>query len=496
MKANLSDTQASASLTTGRGKSTVTGMTPTDHDRELRELVRHVWLFSQQMDEFQKDPLIVTGGSGIYAETSDGRTLMDGISGATVTGLGYGDAAVAAAMKAQIDKFLFWPPLHATSEPALRLAAKVCELLPGDINRVFLLSGGSEATECAFKMARQYHAQTGNPGKHKVISRHWAYHGSTMGALSASGVPDKRGFGPFLTGYLHAQAPYCYRCPFGHRGSETCCLVGAEQIDQMIRYEGRNTVSAVVVDPVMAAAGILVPPKAYYERLREICDEHNVLLIFDEVLTGFGRLGHWFAADYYGIVPDIICVGKGISSGFAPLAATGAREHVAAAFGGSLGDSRQFVHGNTFGGNPLAAATGLAVIEQLEQRNLVENASRVGSYLGQQLEDLGQRVACVGDVRGMGMLWGLEFVVDRITREPFPSDCLLAPRIIRHALKNHDLILRSNGSILQVSPPLITTESEVDDLVSRLEAAINDGLADVDMRPSGAAGAPMSAQAS
>jgi taurine-pyruvate aminotransferase len=457
-------------------------------DAALRELVPHVWLDFQQMDEFQRYPLIVTGGHGIYATTSDGRTLMDGISGAAVTSLGYGDAAVAEAMKDQIDRFLFWPPLHGTNEPALRFAAKLCELLPGDINRAFLLSGGSEATECAFKMARQYHAQTGNPGKYKVIGRYWGYHGSTMGALSASGVPDKRGFGPFLTGYLQAQAPYCYRCPFGHQGvGESCCLAGVEQIDQMIRYEGRETVSAVIVDPVMAAAGILVPSKAYYQRLREICDEHNVLLIFDEVLTGFGRLGTWFAADHYEVLPDIICVGKGVSSGFVPLAATAAREHVAAAFGGAPADGRQFLHGNTFGGNPLATATGLAVIEQLEKRGIVDNANIVGGYLGQQLHALAERQPYIGDVRGLGMLWGIEFVLDRETRDPFPPHRSLAPAVIRRALEKHDLILRSNRSILQVSPPLITTAAEVDELMTRLEASIDDSLTELGFEPGRAA---------
>ncbi len=270
---------------------------------ELSELVPHIWLDFQQMAEFEKHPVIVVEGDGIRVRTADGRELIDGIAGAVVNGLGYRNERVQRAMKEQIDRLLWWPVLHSTTEPALRLAAKLAQLLPGDLDRAFLLSGGSEATECAMKMARQYHLQTGHPEKYKVIGRHWGYHGSTKGALSASGVADKKKFLPFLEGYIHALLPYCYRCPFGETDPDTCARQCVEQIEWMIRMEGRETVSAVIVDPVMGAAGVLVPPRDYYQRLREICDRNDVLLIFDEVMTGFGRLGEWFACQYYDVVP-------------------------------------------------------------------------------------------------------------------------------------------------------------------------------------------------
>lgn len=441
------------------------------HD-ELVELVPNIWLDFQQMAAFEKNPFIVTGGRGVFAETSDGRRLFDGISGAAVCSLGYHDRAVAEAMKKQLDSYLFSPPLHGTNEPALRLAAKLAEVLPEGLNRAFLLSGGSEATEAAMKMARQYHRQSGDPRKYKVISRNWSYHGSTMGALSASGVPDKRMFGPYLSGYLHGPAPYPYRDRVGGETVEDYELRMVNEIESLIRYEGPETVSAVIVDPVLAAAGILVPTAAYYHRLREICDEYDVLLIFDEVLTGFGRLGEWFAADYYGVVPDIICLAKGMSSGYIPLAATVASDRVAEAFLGAPEDGVQFVHGNTYGGNPLAAAAGCAIIGQIQERNLIGNASDVGGYLGERLAEEGEQSEFVGDVRGAGLLWGLEFVKDKTTKEQFEREDALAPLVTKLAMEEESLIVRSNLHILQVSPPLITTKDEVDDLVGRLFSAI------------------------
>lgn len=443
--------------------------------QELVDLVPHIWLDFQQMAEFEKDPMIVVHGDGIRVSTADGREFIDAVSGVLVTGLGYANAHVQQAMKEQVDKLLFWPPLHSTTEPALRLAAKLAQMLPGDLDRAFLFSGGSEATECALKMARQFHVQTGNPRKYKVIGRYWGYHGSTKGALSASGVADKRKFDPFVQGYIHALPPYCYRCPFRHSDPEQCGC-GVEQIEWMIRLEGRDTVAAIIVDPVMAAAGVLVPPKSYYERLREICDENGVLLIFDEVVTGFGRLGEWFACNHYGVVPDIVCLGKGISSGFAPLAATVARDHVAKAFEGAWEDDVQFQHGNTFGGHPLACATGLAVIEELERLDVTSHARRMGERLRTGLEALAREFDCIGDIRGLGLLWGVEFVKDRRTKQLFPRKDALAPEVSRRAFHDEHLILRHSLHVVQIVPPLIATEEDIDEILERFGRSIRRAL--------------------
>jgi len=432
----------------------------------------HVWLDFQQMAEFERNPIVVTAGEGIRVRTADGRELIDGISAAMVTSLGYSNQHVKEAMIEQIRELTFWPVLHATTSPAVALAGRLCELLPGDFARAFLLSGGSEATEAALKMARQYHLQTGRPRKVKVISRYASYHGSTKGALSVSGVSDRQRFDPFPPGYIHALPPYCYRCPFGQPGPDRCHLECVEAIDLMIRYEGRDTVAAVIVDPVMAAAGVLVPPKGYYARLREICDEHDVLLIFDEVLTGFGRLGEWFAADYYGVTPDIICLGKGIGAGYAPLAATVARRHVADAFLGPLEDGVQFLHGNTYGGHPVACAAGLATIEEYERLDLVSRSRELGARLEEGLREIAGRVSIVGDVRAAGLLAGVELVSNRETRTRFPRGTAPGRRVLRHALEQESLILRGSSEVVQLAPPLVVTRAELDDILGRLERSL------------------------
>jgi adenosylmethionine-8-amino-7-oxononanoate aminotransferase len=432
----------------------------------------HIWLDFQQMAAFERDPIVVASADGIRVQTTDGRELVDGISAAMVTNLGYSNERVKQAMVEQIRQLCFWPVLHATTEPAVALANRLCEVLPGDLDRAFLLSGGSEATECAMKMARQYHVETGNPRKVKVVSRYWAYHGSTKGALSASGVGDKHKFEPFLAGYVHVLPPYCYRCPFGQPGPDRCRLECASAIEATIRYEGPETVAAVIVDPVMAAAGVLVPPRDYYRRLREVCDRYNVLLIFDEVLTGFGRLGEWFAADHYDVLPDIVCLGKGIAGGYAPLAATVARKHVADAFLGAPEDRVQFLHGNTYGGHPVACAAGLAAIEEYERLGIVENARAMGEHLRRGLEAIAERVPIVGDVRVAGLLAGVELVADRANRVPFPKGIAPGPLVLRHALRKENLILRGARDVVQLAPPLVVTIGELDDILERFERAL------------------------
>ena len=347
----------------------------TEHE-SLTPLVRHVWLDFQQMADFEREPLIIAGGKGLRVWTTDGRQLIDAIGGAMVSTLGYGDEDSRRAMHEAIDRQDFWPVLHGTTPAALQLSALLAELLPGPLNTAFLLCGGSEATETAMKMARQFHRNNGEPGRYKVISRYWSYHGATLAALAASGVADRRRFEPLPGGFLHVPPPYCYRCPWGKR-PESCALECASAVEEMIRYEGRETISALIVDPIMAAAGVLVPPKGYYQRLREIADRARALLIFDEVLTGFGRTGNLFALDHYEVTPDLVCLGKGITSGYAPVAAVVAHDRVAEAFRGEAG--RTFLHGHTYGGYPLGCETALAVIGKLLGKSIVQQAAETGS---------------------------------------------------------------------------------------------------------------------
>jgi adenosylmethionine-8-amino-7-oxononanoate aminotransferase len=443
---------------------------PSSTHEELKEKVRYIWLDFMQMASFEADPLIVAGAFGIRVWTSDGREYIDGVSGAISVSLGYGNQAVCDAVKTQIDQLQFWPVLHSTTPPALNLAEKLAGMLPGSLNHVFLLSGGSEATETAMKMARQYHLQTGSPLKEKIISRYWGYHGSTKGALSASGVSDKQKFGPFESGYIHVLPPYCYRCPFG-KSPDSCNIECARAVETTIRYEGRATVSAVIVDPIMAAAGVLVPPKEYYQILREICTEMDVLLIFDEVMTGFGRVGKMFAAELYDVVPDIICLGKGIASCYQPLAATVASDKVAEAFRG--GGDQTFLHGNTYGGHPVACAAGLATISEIERLDLVENSAAMGSYMLDRCKELQAKHSIIGDVRGAGLLLGLEMVRDRETREQFPKEAAIVPRIRDRAMAK-GLLTRGSLHVLILAPALIVTRDEVDEVIAIVDESIGE----------------------
>lgn len=430
--------------------------------------LRHLWLDFQQMADFERDPLIVVGGKGMRVWASDGREFIDAIGGAMVSTLGYGDEDVRSAMHAAIDRQDFWPILHSTTPAALRLASLLAQLLPDSLNTTFLVCSGSEATETAMKMARQFHRNSGEASRYKVVSRYWSYHGATLGATAASGMRDRARFEPLPQGFLHAPPPYCYRCPWGKR-PESCGLECADAVENMIRGEGRETVAALILDPIMAAAGVLVPPKSYYQRLREIADNSGVLLIFDEVLTGFGRTGHMFAADYYGVTPDLICLGKGITSGYAPLAAVVVSDRVAEAFRG--GADRTFTHGHTYGGYPLGAATAIAVIGKLINENIVKQAAEQGAYLGNRLAEMAARHPEIGDVRGVGMLWGVEFVADRETRTAFPSATAFAPLVRRKAMEL-GLITRGSANVLILGPALTASRDDLDEIMEVLEQAI------------------------
>lgn len=437
-------------------------------DSGWRDLLGSIWLSFQQMSDFEADPLVITGGKGIRCWSEDGREFIDAIGGAMVSTLGYGDEAIRAAMHAAVDTQDFWPILHATTPAALKLAGRLAQILPSGIDTSFLLCGGSEATETAMKMARQFHRNRGESTRFKVVSRYWSYHGATLAASAASGVADRRKFEPLPQGFIHVPPPYCYRCPWG-KTLASCSMDCVSALEETIRYEGRETIAAIIVDPVMAAAGVLVPPKDYYKRIREICDRTGALLIFDEVLTGFGRTGHAFAADYYDVVPDLICVGKGITSGYAPVAAVGVHRRVVAEFRGEA--SRTFVHGHTFGGHPLGCATALAVIDKMQADDVVANAAEVGRYLGERLAALADVHPEIGDVRGVGMLWGVEFVADRETRQPFPSRSAFAPLVRSKALQA-GLITRGSAHVVILAPALIVTREDIDEIVGRLDRAI------------------------
>ena len=429
-----------------------------------------------QMKAFLDDPLVLVEGDGVRIRDHTGQWYIDGLAGVAAVQLGHRNQGIIEAMHAQLNRIALTLPLYAASEPAIALAERLAEITPEPLTHVKFTSGGSEANETAFKLARQYHAQTGNPGKYKVISRYKSYHGATMGALAASGGASRKlPYEPFPTGFVHVLPPDCYRSPFGLDGVE-CAVRSAELVDHVIVGEGPETVAALIADPVvMSAEGLIAPPIEYFKILREICDRHNVLLIFDEIITGFGRLGELFAADVYETCPDIMSVGKGISGGYAALAAVMLTERVATAFWGELGDGVHFNAGHTYSGNPVACAAGLEAVRQIVEGGALDNGRDRGRQLRTGMDELMSRYTPIGRVDGVGMLQGVEFVSDRATRSPYPDHNLLCRAVGRTARRN-GLIGRMGDHTYVLAPPLTSTAEEIDEMLDILDASIAETL--------------------
>jgi adenosylmethionine-8-amino-7-oxononanoate aminotransferase len=425
-----------------------------------------------QMRAFAQAPFLFASGEGIRLTDVDGKDYLDGLSGVFVTSLGYRNQPIVEAMTAQLRKLHFAPPLHGTTPIALELVDALLAFAPKGMGAVKLLSGGSEATEAAMKLARQYHQNHGHARKYKIVAKYGGYHGATMGALSASGSWERKSvFEPLVAGFLHVHPPACYRCPFDQEYG-SCGITCAKLIERTIRAEDPETVAAVIMEPIsISSAGFVVPPPEFFPILRETCDRHNVLLIFDEIITGFGRLGTNFGADYYGVVPDLLCCGKGMSGGYAPLSAVLIQRRVWDAFLGEPGEGKEFHHGHTFGGNPVACAAGLAALRQIQEGNLVQNAREQGAYLRKRIERMAERFPFVGEVRGAGLLQGMELVRDRKTREPFPAG-VKPGKILERTAKERGLLLRTGNDFAAFAPPLIVTRSDVDLLCDAFEDAL------------------------
>ncbi|MBN9507696.1 MAG: aspartate aminotransferase family protein [Alphaproteobacteria bacterium] len=435
-------------------------------------IVPSLFLDFMQMQEFAKDPLVFTEGAGIRLKTTDGHAFIDALSGVFTASVGHGNRAVIAAIGAQLEHLAFAPPLHGTNPAALQLTELLLRVAPPGVGAAKLLSGGSEATEAAMKLARQFHRQTGAPHRYKIIGRYGGYHGGTMGALSAGGGRERKApFEPLGTGFLHVHPPYCYRCPFDQL-YPSCGRTCAELIGRTIEAEDPQTVAAVIVEPIsISSAGFVVPPPDYLSRLRQICDQSGVLMIYDEIITGFGRLGTMFASEHFGAVPDITCCGKGMSGGYAPLAAILIRDRVARAFYGEADDNVQFHHGHTFGGNPIACAAGVAVLTEILSHDLVGNARARGEHLRARLEEMAARYDLIGDVRGAGLLQGIELVRDRATRAPFPRGARPG-KAIERAARERGLLLRCGDNFAAFAPPLTVSDAEIDEMTALLDASI------------------------
>jgi len=449
----------------------------SDAQTSEERFLRHIFV-RDQMAEWSKQPLIMARTDGVHYWDVNGKRYLDALSGIYVVSVGHNNRRVIDALRAQLDTLTFSPPMHGTNPVAVQLATLLAELAPGDLSAVKFQCGGSEVTEAAIKLARQYHKLTGSPGKYKIVSRYLSWHGSTLGSLSASGLKSRKTVNePLAPGFLHVFPPTCYRCPFG-KSYPDCGITCATLVNSVIEMEDPDTVAAIMVEPIGHTGGIIDPPPEYLPILREICDRHNILLIFDEIITGAGRTGHLFAAETFGVVPDVLCTAKGLSGGYAPLSAMICRQPIADAFWGPIAENPGFVEGHTFEGNPLSCAAGIAVLREILERDLCGNARRQGERLRQGFEGLARKHGVIGDIRGKGLLQGIEFVRNVATKEPFPAAVAFGVQVGRRALAN-GLLCRFDPNWIAFGPPLICTAEQIDEMVSILDRGIGEVLAGV-----------------
>lgn len=439
--------------------------------------LRHIFV-RDQMAEWSKHPLIMARADGVCYWDVSGKRYLDALSGIYVVSVGHNNRRVIDALHKQLDTLHFSPPMHGTNPAAVQLANLLAELAPGDLSAIKFQCGGAEVTEAAIKLARQYHRLTGSPGKYKVISRYLSWHGSTLGSLSASGLKSRKTVNePLAPGFVHVFPPTCYRCPFG-KNYPDCGITCATIVESVIDMEDAGTVAAILVEPIGHTGGIIDPPPEYLPILRDICDRHNILLIFDEIITGAGRTGHLFAAETFGVLPDVLCTAKGLSGGYAPLSAMICRAPIADAFWGPSAENPGFVEGHTFEGNPLSCAAGLAVLREIVERDLCGNARRQGERLRAGFARLAQKHGIIGDIRGKGLLQGIEFVRDPKTKEPFPKDVAFGMRVGRRALDN-GLLCRFDPNWLAFGPPLVVTSEQIDEMVELLNRSIAQVLSEM-----------------
>ncbi|MGB5557472.1 MAG: aspartate aminotransferase family protein [Paracoccaceae bacterium] len=413
---------------------------------------------------------------GVYLYDTSGKRYLDGSSGAMVSNIGHSNPRVIAAMKAQIDKSTFGYRLHFQNQPAEDLARMTANLMPEGLDRVFFVSGGSEAVESATKLARQYALAIGQDSRWKVISRFPSYHGCTLGALALTGYdPLTKPFAPMMQDMPKIAAPTCYLDTDNLDATERG-LKYADLLREEILAQGPDTVLAFIMEPVGGAStGALVAPDSYYGRIREICDEFGILLIYDEVMTGAGRTGRFVASEHWGITPDIVALSKGFAAGYAPLGAMVGKSTIVDA----VLDAGGFQHGFTYAGNPLACAAGLAVLTELTQQDLIGNADAMGAVLKSALTGLMDRYPFIGDVRGMGLLLAFELVSDRETMAPLPKQLNAYNRLVDLAYER-GLIIYSRrtrggyeGDHFLVCPPLIVTRSQIDEIIGVLIDGLN-----------------------
>ena len=428
-------------------------------------------------------PPVAARGEGCYLYDESGKQYLDASGGAAVSCLGHGDQTVINAVKAQLDKLAYAHTGFFTSEPAETLADLLIEHAPGDLDRVYLVSGGSEAMEAALKLARQYFVEKGETGRGRLIARKQSYHGNTMGALSAGGNEWRRAqFGPLLIDMSHIDPCYAYRLKRDDESLEDYGLRAANLLEEELLRVGPENVMAFAAEPVVGAtAGALTPAPGYFKRIREICDQYGILLILDEVMCGMGRTGSLFACEQDGVAPDILCIAKGLGAGYQPIGAMLCTRQIYETIEHGSGF---FQHGHTYLGHPTAAAAGVAVVSSMLKRDLVGRAKSQGESLMRALNETFGQHANIGDIRGRGLFQGIELVADRDSKTPFDPSRKIAARIKAAAFEEglicypmSGTIDGKNGDHVLLAPPFIIEDGQIGELVDKLGRAIETALA-------------------
>jgi adenosylmethionine-8-amino-7-oxononanoate aminotransferase len=419
---------------------------------------------------------VIVRGEGCWLYDQEGKAYLDACGGAFVANLGHGVAEIGEAMAAQASRVAYVNGTAFSNEPVEALAAEIAALSPGDLTRVYPLSSGSEAVEAALKLARQYWVESGRPKKHRIIALEPAYHGNTLLALSASAREHYKAlYREWLVDVVRIPAPYAYRCECGG-ARPLCAACSGAALEQAIVAVGPDTVAAFIAEPVGGSStGAAVPPPDYFRRVREICDRHEVLFVADEVLTGAGRTGTWAAIEPYGVVPDLMTLGKGIGGGYAPISALVAPDRITDVLAKGSGG---LLHAQTFSHHPVLCAGALAVVRRLKADRLIERAAQLGRVLHRELAPL-RSFPHVGDVRGRGLLAGIEFVDDPKTKTPFPRQARFAETFTASALDEGLVVWPNvgqadgqNGDLIMLAPPFVISEAEVGEIVRRFGTAL------------------------
>jgi adenosylmethionine-8-amino-7-oxononanoate aminotransferase len=455
----------------------VTDLQSPDFEKLSGAARDHLWMHFTRLSSYQDNPVpMIVRGDGCYIWDSAGRRYLDGLSALFVVQTGHGRQELAEAAAKQAGELAYFPLWSYAHPKAVELAERLATLTPGDLNRVFFTTGGSEAVESAWKLARSYFKHTGKPMKTKVLSRSIAYHGTSMGALSITGIPAlKSDFEPLVPSTFRVPNTNYYRRPDESMTPSQFGQWAADRIEEAIEFEGPETVAAVFLEPVQNSGGCFPPPPGYFQRVREICDKYDVLMVSDDVICGFGRLGEYFGGQKYGYTPDIITVAKGLTSGYVPLGAMIASEKLAEPF---LEGHNWFAHGITYGGHPVGSAVALANIDIMERENLFEHV-RANSDLFRSYLDKLTDLPIVGDVRGDGYFFGLELVKDKATKETFNDD--ESERLLRgflsSALFEAGLYCRADDRgdpVIQLAPPLIAGEAQFAEIEQILRSVLTE----------------------